>query len=152
MSRQETYIMGHSDRERRRLAIQADVLGPFTEKLFEDAGIRQGMNVLDLGCGVGDVSMILSRMVGRAGSVTGLDFDPRSIATARARLADAGIRNVTFIESNVADYRALHPVDAVVGRHILIHTPDPVAVLQSASEFLRPDGILAFQEYDLSTR
>jgi len=43
-------------------------------------------------------------------------------------------------------------VDAVVGRHVLIHTPDPVAVLRSASEFLRPGGILAFQEYDLSTR
>jgi ubiquinone/menaquinone biosynthesis C-methylase UbiE len=152
MSSPQTYIMGHTDRERRRLAIQAEVLRPITEKLFEDAGIRPGMNVLDLGCGVGDVSMILSRIVGSAGSVTGLDFDPGAIATARARVADAGICNVTFIESNVADYRAEHPVDAVVGRHVLIHTPDPVAVLQRASEFLRPGGILAFQEYDLSTR
>src|SRR5262249_10824529 len=90
--------------------------------------------------------------VGSAGCVTGLDFDPGAIATARARGDDAGIRNISFIESNVSDYRAQRPVDAVVGRHGLIPTPAPVLVLQTASEFLRPGGILAFQEYDLSTR
>jgi ubiquinone/menaquinone biosynthesis C-methylase UbiE len=143
--------MGHTDRERRRLAIQAEILRPITQRLFEDAGIGPGMHVLDLGCGVGDVSMILSRMVGPTGSVTGLDFDPAALSTARLRMAEAGIRNSTFIESNVANYRPEQPMDAVVGRHILIHTPEPVGVLRSAAEFLRPGGILAFQEYDLST-
>lgn len=143
--------MGHNDCERRRLALQAEMLRPVTERFFQDAGIAAGMNVLDLGCGVGDISMILSRMVGPEGKVTGLDFDPVALAVARQRTAQAGLSNVEFVESNVADWRSDAPMAAVVGRHILIHTPDPVGVLRRAAEFLHSGGILAFQEYDFST-
>src|SRR5215510_4374556 len=52
----DTYVMGHDDRERRRLVLQASILDPITEQLFRRAGISSGMNVLDIGCGVGDVS------------------------------------------------------------------------------------------------
>jgi ubiquinone/menaquinone biosynthesis C-methylase UbiE len=150
MATPQSYILGHNDRERRRLAIQASVLRPITERFFEDAGISAGMKVLDLGCGVGDVSMILSRMVGAEGKVTGLDFDPAAVAAARQRTAEAGVTNTVFVESNVADWQADVQMDAVAGRHILIHTPDPVAILRRAADFMRPGGILAFQEYDFS--
>src|SRR5215831_19439434 len=150
MGTPQSYIMGHNDRERRRLAIQASVLRPITERFFEDAGIRTGMNVLDLGCGVGDVSMILSRMVGAEGRVTGLDFDPAALATAQQRTAEAGFTNIVFMESNVANWQTDIQMDAVVGRHILIHTPDPVAILRRAADFMGPGAILAFQEYDFS--
>lgn len=45
MATSQSYIMGHDDRERRRLALQASVLRPITERFFEDAGIGAGMNV-----------------------------------------------------------------------------------------------------------
>jgi hypothetical protein len=38
----------------------------------------------------------------------------------------------------------------VTARHILIHTPDPVALIRRARGFVRPGGIIAFQEFDLS--
>ena len=40
--------------------------------------------------------------------------------------------------------------DAVIGRHILIHTKDALAVLKKAVEMVRIGGLIAFQEYDLS--
>jgi hypothetical protein len=40
--------------------------------------------------------------------------------------------------------------DAVVGRHILIHTPDPAAVISHAASLLHPGGVAAFQEYDFT--
>gem|GEM_PF-7064163 len=49
------YIVGHSERELRRLMLQSSVLRPITERHLHGAGIRSGMRVLDLGCGVGDV-------------------------------------------------------------------------------------------------
>ncbi len=45
------YVMGHNDRQRRRLILQASLLNPFTEQLFRRAGISSAMNVLDIGCG-----------------------------------------------------------------------------------------------------
>ena len=52
---QAQYVMGHDDRERRRLALQASILNPFTEQLLRRAGISTGMHVLDLGCGIGEL-------------------------------------------------------------------------------------------------
>ena len=47
--------MGHDDRERRRLALQASILNPLTEQLLRRAGISTRMRVLDLGCGIGEL-------------------------------------------------------------------------------------------------
>ena len=82
------YVMGHNDRERRRLILQASLLNPFTEQLFRRAGISSGMNVLDLGCGVGDVSILAARLVGPYGSVTSVDFDNAALETLEARTAE----------------------------------------------------------------
>ena len=81
------YVMGHNDRERRRLILQASLLNPFTQQLFGRAGISSGMNVLDLGCGVGDVSILAARLVGPYGSVTSVDFDNAALETLEARTA-----------------------------------------------------------------
>lgn len=50
------YALGHSSGEIERLTAQAKLLEPFTRRVFEEAGIRQGMRVLDVGTGSGDVA------------------------------------------------------------------------------------------------
>ena len=50
------YVMGHNDRERRRLALQAAVINPLTDSFLRRAGVSAGMRVLDLGCGIGEVT------------------------------------------------------------------------------------------------
>ena len=142
--------MGHTDRERRRLALQAAILKPLTEGFFVRAGLAHGMRVLDLGCGVGDVAQIAAGIVGPEGHVTGIDMDGASLEVARARAAEAGLAQISFEHVKVEEHHAPAPYDAVVGRHILIHTPDPLAVLRQAAAQVRPGGIVAFQEYDLS--
>lgn len=143
--------MGHDDRERRRLALQASVINPLTEQLLTRAGISSSMEVLDLGCGIGDVSLLAARMVGRRGRITGLDLDPAALAIAKERAAAAGFANVEFVEGDLHSWRPGKAPDAVIGRHILIHTPDPGGVLRSVFDLLRPGGLAAFQEYDFST-
>jgi ubiquinone/menaquinone biosynthesis C-methylase UbiE len=144
--------MGRDDRERRRLALQAKIINPATEHLLQRAGVTSGMRVLDLGCGIGEVSFLAARLVGPHGHVTAIDVDEHALASARQRAAQHGFDNITFIQGDLHTWSGDAPFDATVGRHILIHTPDPLKVVKAAFGVLRPGGVGIFQEYDFSGR
>ena len=144
------YVLGHTDRERRRLALQASILNPLTDSFLRRAGVSAGMRVLELGCGIGEVSLIAARLVGPHGHVHCLDIDGEALEIARSRIHSAGHDHVAFENLDVATHVPAQPYDAVIGRHILIHTPDAAAVLRKAVEMVHVGGLIAFQEYDLS--
>jgi len=140
------YALGSTKAEHERLIRQAARLAPFTERFFRDAGIGPGQRILDIGSGVGDVAMLAAKLVGPSGKVVGVERDAGTMARAQARVAEAGLQNVTFTQSDVTQLPAGKPFDAVVGRFILMFLPDPFAVLRSLSNLVRPGGVLAFQE------
>ena len=152
MSSSAAYVMGYDERERRRLALQASILNPFTEHLLRRAGISSGMHVLDIGCGVGDVSLLAARMVGRGGSVTSLDLDGRALEILRERARAEALNNIECIEGNVHEQSSVRRFDAVIGRHILIHSKDPLEVLRRSAAMLQPRGLAVFHEYDFSIK
>jgi SAM-dependent methyltransferase len=140
------YPFGSADDEHERLIRQATRLESCTERFFRAAGIADGQSVLDIGSGVGDVAMLVARMVGPSGQVVGVERDSRSLARARARVTEAGLRNVSFIQADVGEVKSDQLFDAAVGRMILQFVPDPVAALHSLSALIRPGGVVAFQE------
>jgi len=146
----DSYPLGYSEDEARRLAMQGDFLGDLTEDVLRRAGICVGMNVLDVGCGVGDVSMLVRRLVGAEGSVLGIDRAASSLEIARRRAAMAGLANLEFEAADLCSFETTQKFDAVIGRFILLYVPDPVTALQHLQRRLKPGGILAFQELDIS--
>ena len=99
------YVLGDTGAEHERLIRQAAIFDPFTERLFRDAGIGPGQRVLDVGSGVGDVAMLAARLVGPTGTVVGVERDAGTLTKARERVAEAGLDNVTFVETDVAHAR-----------------------------------------------
>ncbi len=91
-----SYVLGHWCNEHRRLMLQSRFIGELTESLFVRSGLTKGMNVLDAGCGAGDVSILAAAFVGPSGNVLGLDQSADSIALARERTKSAGLSNVRF--------------------------------------------------------
>ena len=144
------YVMGRTDRERRRLLLQASILNPLTERFLLQAGIRPGMRVLDLGCGIGDLALIAARLTGPGGSVVGVDVDDQALEMAESRAAEDGFRNVSFSCADILAYSPQETFDAVIARHVLLHSHDPLAVVRKAASLVRQGGFAAFQEYDLS--
>ncbi|RBP53118.1 methyltransferase domain-containing protein [Arenicella xantha] len=65
-----------------------------TERLFRAAGLSEGMTVLELGWGPGEVTELLCEIVGSAGSVIAIDRSVEMISSARQRAENAGKRNV----------------------------------------------------------
>jgi trans-aconitate methyltransferase len=59
----------------KRMEVVARAYWPTTLPLLQRAGIREGMHCLDLGCGAGDVTFEIARLVGPSGRVVGMDMD-----------------------------------------------------------------------------
>lgn len=150
MSADDSYALGRSERETRRLILQHQIYGPITRRFFETAGIGPGMKVLEIGSGAGDVALLLADLVGPRGSVLGVEMNPEIVETARARVAAAGWRNVTFRVGDAHDLALDSDFDALAGRWVLMHMPDPTATLRNLATRLRPGGIVAFHENDFT--
>ena len=122
-------------------------LAPVTRRLFAAAGIGPGMKVLDIGSGAGDVALLAAERVGLHGRVVGVDLHPALVETARRRAA--GHANVAFVAGDIREVALDDDFDAVVGRFVLGHLPDPAAALRRLLPHLRPGGIVAFAELDI---
>lgn len=149
MSDTPSYVLGHDPAELARLERQAAIYAEATRRLFAAAGIGPGHRVLDLGCGAGDVSLLAAERVGPTGVVVGVDRAAAAIATARRRAAARGFAHVRFLEGEL-EALALDPVDAVVGRFVLMHQPDPARVLAHAAAAVGPGGVVAVMESHLT--
>jgi ubiquinone/menaquinone biosynthesis C-methylase UbiE len=145
---ESTYVLGHDDIEIQRLLLQGRLYDHHTEHALRLAGMGPGMQVLDVGCGPGDVSFVAARLVGPTGTVLGIDASSDVVELARNRAAERGLSTVKFEQTTIDDI-AVDEVDAVIGRLILMHLPDPVATLRQVAGLVRPGGLIAFCEFDI---
>lgn len=145
----QNYAMGRTDSERKRLEKQSELHQHFTERMIENAGIKEGMRVLDLGCGAGNVTLSVSKKVGPTGQVVGVDMNPEILKSAKTLLHDHECNNATFINGNIDTIEFDDPFDAIIGRLVLMYLPDPIKTLKHVMTFLKPQGIVCFQELDM---
>ncbi len=107
------------------------------------------MDLLDLGCGPGTISVGLARAVA-PGRVTGLDHDPEHVAMARALAAERGLDNCTF-ELGGADALPFEAetFDAVFENDLLTHLARAAsAAVREIHRVLRPGGLFAARDVD----
>jgi len=142
MAATDGYVLGHSKVELKRLATQALLIDPITRRFLVSAGIREGMRVLDVGSGVGDVAILLAGLVGQSGELVGMDPAQTAIDAAIRRVRAASLANVTFRCGDPATMTFDEPFDAVVGRYVLQFIPDPSAAIARLSSHLRPGGVM----------
>ncbi|MGH2615084.1 MAG: class I SAM-dependent methyltransferase [Thermomicrobiales bacterium] len=145
------YVLGHSADELQRLIEQGRFFGDLTASVLRAAGFDEGMRVLDVGCGVGDVSFLAASLVGPRGDVIGVDKSPDAIEVATRRASAAGLTNVRFVTEDVADLVLAEAVDALIGRLVLMYFADPAVMLRRLLASLKPGGVVVFQELNSDT-
>lgn len=98
-------------------------------------GFQAGMNLLEVGCGTGQITGMLADWV-RPGRVTAVDFSPAMVAQARAKWADADFRLWDICAAPLGDAT----FDAVLCFHSFPHFRDPAAALRHLAASLKPGG------------
>ncbi len=142
MNDSQRYTFGDGELAAARLALLAEAYTPATRAFLEWAGVRGGRTVVDLGCGPGYSTRLLSELL-RPEETIGLDNSPLHLGRAR-RDAPPGVR---FVEHDVG--RGLLPIPAgslLFCRFLLAHLAEPVGVLANWARAVGPGGRLLVQE------
>jgi SAM-dependent methyltransferase len=118
---------------------------PFGERAIEDAAVKPGERVLDVGCGCGATSLALGARVGARGSVLGVDLSAGMLARAAERAREEGQDHVSF-ENADAQTHAFEAGarDLVFSRFGVMFFADPTAAFTNLCRALRPGGRVAF--------
>lgn len=113
--------------------------------------VRPGMDVLDVGCGIGSIALDLAPTLA-PGRIVGIDADLGQIETARRAAAERGIGNAEFQMSSVYELPfEAETFDVVYANAVLMYVRDQVEALREMRRVLRKDGLAAVTDDDLGT-
>lgn len=118
-------------------------LGQHGTKLFEHMPPAKGARVLDIGCGFGDSTAQLARLVGPEGTSTGVDCAANFIEESKQLGKDAGLTNLNFSVADVESESLGEGYDAAYSRFGTMFFVSPVGALRNINKSLKPGGKLA---------
>lgn len=103
--------------------------------------VEPGMSVLDIGCGWGGLGLYLAEIAG-AGQVRGITLSEEQLGLARARAADAGLDQVSFV---MEDYRNTEgQFDRLVSVGMFEHVGKAHfdEYFRHAAALMKPEGVM----------
>lgn len=144
----ERYVIRGGKAGYDRLQLLAQERWPDTAALFERVGLASGMRCVDLGCGGGEVTFEIARLVGPGGLAVGIDMDNVKLELARQAAAAMDIGNVNFRSLNVNEWNDPGAYDIVYCRFLLQHLARPVELLRRMWDATRPGGTVVVEDAD----
>ncbi len=144
-----SYVIAGGEDGKRRLDLLSDIMRETTQRLLEDAGLKRGDRVLDVGCGGGHVALDMAEIVGSEGHVLGIDFDPHVLELAREDARKAGARTVEFETADAHSFDG-GPFSFIHARFLLSHVSEPEQVFGRLKAMLAPGGRIAVEDIDMS--
>lgn len=147
-----TYPIDTSADEFTRLKIQADLFRDDARSMLARIGDGAGLRVLDLCCGTGGITDVLSDWVGAGGEVVGADLDATKLGEARTWANALGLDNVSFVEADAfATGLPEHSFDLVHTRFAISTIKDGLGILDHMLTLVRPNGIVFVEEANTHT-
>lgn len=102
-------------------------------------GVREGMRVIDIGCGCGGSTFEIARRVGETGWVLGVDVSEPMLSRARQRAKERGGTDVRFLQAD-AQTAELPAADLIHSRFGVMFFADPTAAFANLRAAVVPDG------------
>ncbi len=129
--------------------VGTEMPGDYWEALWPDpagvvsaAGLKPGMNAVDLCCGDGWFTLPMARA---ARHVTAIDIDARLLGMARTRLEKQNVANCDFVEGDAHDLPRFvkASADFVFLANVYHGVPDKPRLVRAAAAVLAPGGLFA---------
>jgi ubiquinone/menaquinone biosynthesis C-methylase UbiE len=113
-----------------------------SEAIFPTLQVKEGDNVLDIGCGFGDTAIKLARRVGSSGRVLGVDCCDAFMDYGRKEAAEEGLSNVSFANGDVLTMPFKPEYDFVFSRFGTMFFSNPVAAMRNMRMAMKPGATM----------
>ena len=121
-----------------------NLVGPLGDHCIKYLDARLGETILDIGCGTGTTTLQISRLVGGAGKVTGLDLSGVMLELASKRAEKKQYKNIEFREADAQTYKFQHDsFDAIFSRFGVMFFDQPEKAFRNLYKSLKTGGRLA---------
>ena len=116
--------------------------------LIDRLGLKEGMRVLDVGCGPGRLTIPFAEYVGQNGEVVGLDIQEKMLQKLTKRIKDNNLTNVRLILGGAGQGKIQeeNSFDRAVLITVLGEITDKKSALEEIFKALKPGGILSITE------
>lgn len=128
-----------------------DIIRP-RDEILKEVGIKQGLTVLDFGCGPGSYIAYTSKSVGSEGKVFALDIHPLAVKKVKETALKLGLSNVETIYSDCKTGLKNSEVDIVLLYDIFHMLSDKRSVLSEIHRVLKDNGILSFSDHHMKEK
>jgi len=109
---------------------------------------EKALEILDVACGTGRLSLFLKEKLNEKINITGLDISPKMLTLAR-RKAKKAKTGISFIEGDIYHLPfAENQFDAVVGLRFSMHLPEIETVLKELSRVVKKGGLIIFDFFN----
>lgn len=108
--------------------------------------LKEGLNVLDVGCGSGAITKGMADKVGSTGKVIGLDISEQLIAIAKENYKE--VQNLEFVAADIHAFTYAAPFDLITSARTLQWQADPFRVIQKMKALLAEGGWLSILDYN----
>ncbi len=109
--------------------------------------VKEGMTVMDLGCGMGFFTLEMARLVGPEGSVIAVDLQERMLKTLRRRAERGGLTDRIHTHRCEPNNLGVHPpADFVLACYIAHEVPDKRSFFLQIRSLLKVGGKLLLAE------
>lgn len=108
--------------------------------------LREGMTVLDIGCGTGAISKDIAKIVGPKGKVIGIDNTEKFIESGRQTYR--AIENLELIHKDLFEFEPREKFDLIVAARVLQWLTTPKEALRKMKNWLQPNGQISILDYN----
>jgi ubiquinone/menaquinone biosynthesis C-methylase UbiE len=109
--------------------------------------VREGMTVLDLGCGPGFFTMEMARLVGKTGKVIAADLQEGMLGIVREKIRNNDVADTVKLHLCRPDGTGLNDeFDFILVFYMLHEVPDQLKFLQEIKALLKPQGRILLVE------
>jgi FkbM family methyltransferase len=153
MTKDSNYVLSVGEKFEERLMRLNAFSNPYSFDFILRNGLKTGDHVIDVGCGIGELTCWLAEQVGSQGKVVAIDISKEQLELARRRAKEKNVTNIEFYELSIYDLATLNlQFDFVYSRYVIDHVIEQQRALEGMTNITRKGGVICCESSAVHTR